>query len=117
MIYIKSLLLLLILISLSLIGITISKKYVNRVSELKELKNSLEIFKTKIKFTGEPIPDIFEEISNQSNSCISNIFKKSTIYMKTETAGSAWKKAISNSNTSLVKEDLDVLYNFSKLLR
>ncbi len=62
----------------SLIGFLKSKKYVSRVDELKEFKNSLNQFKTKIKYTYEPIPDIFLEISNNlnnSNLNISKVFK------------------------------------------
>ena len=37
-----------IFLSCSLIGILVSNKYRNRVNELKEFKNALNIFKTKI---------------------------------------------------------------------
>ena len=40
----------------SAIGILFSKKYANREKELKEMKNSLNIFATKIKFTYESVP-------------------------------------------------------------
>ena len=45
------------------IGMLISKSYENRVMELKEFKNILNIMKTKIKFTYEPLAEIFRQIS------------------------------------------------------
>ena len=71
---IKILLLFIILVLSSMIGKIISGKYKFRLQELKELKNSLNIFKTKIKFTYSPIPEIFEEISKTSNKNVGNIF-------------------------------------------
>ena len=52
-----------------LIGRYISQKYRYRLEELEEIKNALNIFKSKIKFTYEPIPDIFKEISNNCFIC------------------------------------------------
>lgn len=46
-------------------GITISRKYITREKELKEMLNALNIFEEKIKFTYEPIPDVFKEISEK----------------------------------------------------
>ena len=48
------------------IGILISKSYENRVIELKEFKNILNIMKTKIKFTYEPLAEIFKQISKDN---------------------------------------------------
>ena len=45
------------------IGLVISKTYENRVVEFKEFKNILNIMKTKIKFTYEPLAEIFKYIS------------------------------------------------------
>ena len=59
-----------IFLSTSMIGILISKKYASRVRELKEFKNGLNMFKTKIKFTYEPIPEIFGEIAGSLNYSI-----------------------------------------------
>ena len=46
----------------ALIGNLISKKYKNRVKELKKFKEIFSIIESKIKFTYEPLGDIFEEI-------------------------------------------------------
>ena len=65
MLIIKYVILFLLLLASSHIGILISKKYQNRVKELKELKADFNMFLTKIKMTYEPIPQIFEEIGNK----------------------------------------------------
>ena len=72
----KYFMLLLIFISSSLIGRFISKKYAYRLEELEETKNILNIFKSKIKFTYEPIPEIFKEVANTSKTNIREIFRK-----------------------------------------
>ena len=70
----KYFMLLLIFIASSLIGKFISKKYAYRLEELEEIKNILNIFKSKIKFTYEPIPEIFEEINAKTQNNIGKIF-------------------------------------------
>ena len=86
---IKYIMLFLIFISANLIGKIIAKKYTDRLQELEEMKNALNIFKSKIKFTYQPIPEIFEEISNNSNRNISNIFKSSRENMENLSAEEA----------------------------
>ena len=71
---IKYFILFIILVVCSLIGKYLSQKYVIRVNELEEIKNALNIFKTKIKFTYQPIPEIFDEIVQVSNQNIGQIF-------------------------------------------
>lgn len=57
------------------IGILKAKTYDNRVLELKKMKNALEVLKSKIEFTYEPIKDIFLEISKIVYANEENIFK------------------------------------------
>ena len=54
--FIKYCMLFLVFLSATLIGKYISQKYKFRLDELEEMKNALNIFKSKIKFTYEPIP-------------------------------------------------------------
>lgn len=105
-----------IFLSSSLIGILISKKYENRVNELKEFKNAINIFKTKIRYTYETIPNIFTEISENVNSNISNVFKFAAQKMDILTAGDAWDIALKMEDLNINKEDRMVLNNLSKLL-
>lgn len=105
-----------IFLSCSLIGILISKKYANRVNELKEFKNALNIFKTKIRYTYEPIPDIFMQISENINSNIRNVFSQAANKMNVLAAGEAWNIALKMEELSINQEDRNALENLSKLL-
>lgn len=116
MIIFKYIILFIILLSSSLIGKFLSKKYVYRLQELEEMKNALNLFKTKAKFTYEPIPTIFEEISKNTTQNISYIFNSAKEKMQTVTANIAWEQALEESDTNLKKEDKQVLKNLSKLL-
>jgi len=46
-----------------LIGNIISKRYILRVKELQDFQNALNIIESKIKFTYEPLPEIFIQTS------------------------------------------------------
>lgn len=113
---IKYIMLFLILISSSLIGRFLSKKYVYRLEELEEMKNALNLFKTKAKFTYEPIPTIFEEIAQNTSKNVGIIFQVAKEKMENETANVAWEQALQETNTNLKIEDKQVLKNLSKLL-
>ena len=113
---IKYFMLFLLLVACTLIGRFLSKKYVYRLNELEEMKNALNIFESKIRFTYEPIPEIFGEISKNSSSNISNIFKKAKEKMKEKNASQAWEETIDESDCNFSKEDKQVLKTLSKLL-
>jgi stage III sporulation protein AB len=116
MLGIKILIYTFIFLSSSLIGILVSKKYANRVNELKEFKNALNIFKTKIKYTYEPIPDIFKEIGISLNSNISNVFRMASNKMNLLSAGDAWRIALDIDSLNINDEDRNILNNLGKLL-
>ena len=121
---IKYIMLFFVFISASLIGKMVEKKYTYRVQELEEMKNALNVFKSKIKFTYEPIPEIFEEIEkntvNSTDMCanknIANIFSLARMKMETESAEIAWKEAIYESQNNLNSEDKQALSMLSKML-
>ena len=105
-----------ILLGCTLLGRTLSKKYAIRVKELEEMKAALNMFKSKIKFTYEPIAEIFEEIAENTSYNISQIFLIAKEKMQTLTADQAWEEAIKISKNNLSKEDKYVLNTLSKLL-
>ena len=105
-----------IFLSCSLIGILISKKYVNRVNELREFKNALNMFKTKIRYTYAPLPEIFKEIAENIDSNISTVFKKASEKMEICPAGEAWNLALKIEDLNIDDEDRTALKNLSKLL-
>lgn len=105
-----------IFLTCSAIGLIKSKKYVYRVEELQEFKNALNIFKTKIRFTYEPIPDIFSQISSNIGSNIGSVFKIASYNMKFFPAGDAWSKAMDTDILNINSEDKNILKDLSKLL-
>ena len=113
---IKYFMLFLVLITSSLIGKSIAKKYSNRLKELEEMKTALNIFKSKINYTYSPIPEIFEELSVKIKGNIGNIFKKSREKMEKSTASVAWEEAIEEVPSNLNKDDKYTLKTLSKLL-
>ena len=113
---IKYFMLLLVFIASSFIGRCIAKKYSYRLEELEEIKNILNVFKSKIRFTYEPIPEIFREIASNAQENIGQIFEKAEKNMQDFSAGEAWEKAVQTSETNLTNEDLHVLLMLSKML-
>ncbi len=63
MIVIKGIILLFIFSTATFLGLALANKYKNRVKDLKEIRNALNIIETKIRYTYEPLPHIFEDIS------------------------------------------------------
>ena len=117
MVIIKTIILILILLTSSMIGITIASKYKKRENELNDIKQALNMFKTKIKYTYEPIPDIFSEMSGNFKANVSNLFRKSTENMKSMSAGEAWTDAVDTTFLNITTEDKNVLKSLSKMLR
>ena len=115
---IKYIILLLIFLSSSMIGRLLSKKYYYRLEELEEIKNALNLFKTKIKFTYSSIPEIFKEIAEGSKQNISKIFENTVHNLKSMPATEAWNKAIDETkeNTNLNEEDIKIIKGLSKQL-
>ena len=116
MIFVKILILILVFGSSFSIGKLIAGKYINRVKELKEMKSALNIFETKIKFTYESVPEIFEQIGNQMEGNIGSVFKESSKKMKDVSAGEACIQSIEKTESNLNKEDKEILKKLGKLL-
>ena len=113
---VKYFILFFILVFSTLIGKFLSKKYVYRLEELDDIKNALNILKTKIKFTYEPIPEIFEEISNNVNKNVGRIFSLAKEEMRDKIASEAWENAVEKVECNLKREDKKVIKTLSKLL-
>lgn len=104
---VKTILLFAIFSLSTVIGILISKMYENRVKELRQFKNILNIIKTKIKFTYEPLTEIFNQISQEKSSKIEEIF---------ENVKYSWMDAIQEADISITQEDKDILKELGKVL-
>ena len=98
------------------IGILISKSYENRVIELKEFKNILNIMKTKIKFTYEPLAEIFKQISKDNQTNVEKIFGQIANQITYYPTKDVWENCIQDADISIKQEDKDILKRLGKLL-
>lgn len=98
------------------IGILISKSYENRVIELKEFKNILNIMKTKIKFTYEPLAEIFKQISKDNQTNVEKIFEQMANQITYYPTKDVWENCIQDADISIKQEDKDILKKLGKLL-
>lgn len=116
MIVIKIILLVLLFCSSTTIGLLIASKYNNRVKQLKEIKKGLNILETKIKFTAEPLPEVFHELGQSMEGIVGAIFQMASNKMNIQNATQSWEEALQENKTSLLKEDIDLLKGMGKLL-
>ena len=98
------------------IGLAISKTYENRVVELKEFKNILNIMKTKIKFTYEPLAEIFKQIANNNDTNVEKIFGQMVNQITYYQTRDVWENCIQDADISINQEDKDILKRLGKLL-
>ncbi len=116
MILLKTMLYVLLLGTSTSLGFVYSQKFNKRVDELNDFKSGLYFFKTKIRFTYEPIQEIFCEISKSIKSNAKDVFYKSCKNMQLDDATKSWNKAISETELSLTLEDKKALLTLGKLL-
>lgn len=95
------------------LGICKSKEYENRVKSLTQFKSALIMFKTKLKFTYEPIRTIFKDISKTIYDEKDNIFQN--VIEEDEEIYSSWRKAVS-AERNFTKEDRKIIETIGKLL-
>ena len=116
MIIVKYIIIFLVFLICFLLGNIISKRYTLRVKELKDFSNALNIIENKIKFTYEPLSEIFIQTSRLLSENISNIFINTSSYMKEFSSEEAWNKGVDNTSTYLNKEDIENIKSFGKLI-
>ena len=116
MIIIKYISLIMILAISFFIGYLISKKYTNRVNELKEMQIALDILENKIKFTYEPLKDIFKEMKRLLKGNISELLSQISKNLEECYVEKAFAEAIKEVKTNLLDDDLEVIRNLSKTL-
>jgi len=119
MIFFKYIVLFFIFLVSAGIGNLISKKYRNRVYELKSFKEAFNILEAKIKFTYEPLGDIFEEISNLFyKNIIKSVFIDARKNMNNMDLKTSWCTSldVNKIKTSLNNEDINVLKNLGNML-
>ena len=114
---VKYIILLIILILSILVGILMSKRYSSRLEQLVELKNALNMLETKIKFTYDPLNEIFIQISQNTAQNIGQIFCMANGNMKKMRLNEAWKSAITDAELCLKEEDKNILKKLGNMLR
>jgi len=100
----------------TMIGSLISKMYENRVSELREFKNILNIMKAKIQFTYEPLAEIFKQISKENSTKVEKIIGKIANQIQYSNVNEAWSTCIQEADISINQEDKNILKRLGKLL-
>ena len=116
-IYIIKYALLMIIFGLStFIGNTIANTYDNRVKTLKEFRGILNIIKTKIKFTYEPLAEIFKQISNKSETQIEKLFNKMVNQLTDFQTREVWENCLQETELAINQEDRDILKKLGKML-
>ena len=116
MIIVKYIIIFLVFLICFLLGNIISKRYTLRVKELKDFSNALNIIENKIKFTYEPLSEIFMQTSRLLSENMSNIFIKASGYMKEFSSEEAWSKGVDDTSTYLNKEDIENIKSLGKLI-
>lgn len=119
MLFVKYSVLFFIFLIAALIGNLFSKKYKNRVEELKSFKEAFNIIEAKIKFTYEPLGDIFEEISNLFyKNKINCIFRDTKNNMKKMDIKTSWNEAIDENKYifNLNDEDINTIKKIGNML-
>jgi len=116
MIIIKYIIIFLVFCISFYIGNLISKKYTLRLKELKDIKNALNIIENKIKFTYEPLSDIFIQTSKMVSKNISEIFVQASNEMKEKNAEEAWNRSLETTRNNLNKDDIENLKDLGRLL-
>ena len=66
--------------------------------------------------TGEMYDAIFEDVSKSLRSNASKVFKNTCTYMEKEDVTKSWNKALNEIETSLTKEDREIIRQFGKML-
>ena len=99
------------------LGLIKANKYNLRVIDLMEIKKALNLILTRIRYTYEPLPELFAEVSKNANYNISEIFTNAKAKMdKNIIASEAWKQAVDESSNNFSKEDINVIKGLAKLL-
>jgi len=103
------------------LGLIFSKNCAKRPYELRTLGIMLQALENELVYLSNVLSDAFKKISKLSDDAVSEIFRDAARRLEESPgtgAADAWKKAIKANikNTSLDKEDEEVLLSFGKML-
>ncbi|GIO00127.1 stage III sporulation protein SpoIIIAB [Brevibacillus laterosporus] len=110
-----------VLVSASLIGIQLGKRYSDRVKELRALLHSLQMLETEIVYGATPLSLAFEKISVRVTRSIGNLYKRASELLQTKAGESTqivWQTALEQtwSLTALRKEEKEILKNLGYVM-
>lgn len=117
--FFRYLFLLLVLTGSTSIGFLLSKKYSDRLIELNNIGNLINILQNKIKFTHKPLREVLEETASiKENTRISEIFLKTGQKLKNQRIEEAWNESISEQRffLNLESEDINLLKTLGNVL-
>ena len=106
----------LIILVCSYIGINKSRYFTFRVNNLRNLKSSFNMFKTKLMFTYEPIQEVFHDISKTIYADKDNIFKSYIENLKNDNYEDSWNLSVAENSYGFTKEDIGIINGFGNLL-
>ena len=102
----------------TMIGVIIAKRYSNRVTELQDVIAGLEILESRINYTYDTIPEIFDFIARHLKTNVKNLFEYSAEKLnidKNFSAGDLFNATIDEEKIllDLTEEDIEVLKGLS----
>lgn len=110
---------LIIITSSSLIGFSYGRKYSNRLNNLVQISNCIQILETEVIFAATPIPDALENVYKRGNKKVSYIFREIKEHLNKSLS-------ITNSFTSiqsklkdelsLQEEDIEIFLSLGRVL-
>ena len=112
----KIVLLTMVLAMCSFLGIIKANRFKLRVIDLCEMKKALNLIITKMRYTYEPLPELFKEVSKELNKNIANIFITAHTYMNELNAKEAWEKSVGESSSNFTNEDINIIKGLGNLL-
>lgn len=114
----KILFLISILVLSTMIGVIVASKYSNRVGELQELVIALEILESRMNYTYDTIPEIFDFIARHLKTNVKNIFQYSSEKLSIDkdfSAGELFDSTIDEEKIllDLSENDIEILKGLS----
>ncbi len=102
----------------TMIGSLVAKRYLSRVKELEELISALEILESRMNYTYDTIPEIFDFIARHLKTNVKNIFEYSAEKIgmdKNYSAGELFNATIDEEKIllELNETDIDILKGLS----
>jgi stage III sporulation protein AB len=112
---------LIIIISSTYYGISISKKYVKRVENIRNFQISLKIIESEISFLQTPVIEVFEKVDMNLGGRVGKVFKDTVLKYKKNKGiiiSNLFENELVKAKEELFlnKEDIEVISSFCRQL-